>query len=389
MLYRKLGICGDEVSILGFGCMRLPVVGQDPTQINDELAIPLLRQAIDAGVNYVDTAYPYHGNDMSAPGESEPFVGRALQDGYREKVKIATKLPSWLIQSRDDMERILDHQLGRLQTDSIDYYLVHALNKTFWANLQQHHIFDFLDQALADGRIKRAGFSYHDGPQLFPSIVDAYDWSFCQIQYNYLDENVQAGRTGLEYAAGKGLGIVIMEPLRGGNLAGKLPEEAEAVFAEAQTKRSNAEWALRWLWNHPQVSTILSGMNEITQLEENLKIAALATPNSLTEEELGRVDKVKTIYREKQKVPCTKCGYCMPCPVGVDIPGNLSLYNEYHLFDSENSRFLATALYKMTIPPEAKGDRCTECGACLDHCPQHIAIPDELKHVSEVFGSDK
>ncbi|SHJ37986.1 hypothetical protein SAMN02745165_02246 [Malonomonas rubra DSM 5091] len=385
MLYRKMGKCGDEVSILGFGCMRLPIIDGDTSKINDELAIPLLRNAIDAGVNYVDTDYPYHGNDMTVPGESEPFVGRALKGGYREKVKIATKLPSWLIQSHDDMERILDHQLERLQTASIDYYLLHALNKNFWANLQQHKVLDFLDKALADGKIKRAGFSYHENPEQFQPIVDAYDWDFCQIQYNYLDEETQAGKAGLEYAAEKGLGIVIMEPLRGGNLAGKLPEEAEAVFAGAETKRSHAEWALRWLWNDARVTTLLSGMTEASQAEENLKIAAEGYADSLTADELARVEQVKEIYRSKQRVPCTKCGYCMPCPVGVNIPGNLSLYNEYHKFDSDGSRHLARALFNMTLEPGARADQCTECGQCLQHCPQNIAIPDELKRVAETF----
>jgi len=386
MLYRTIGKSGDEVSILGFGCMRLPVIDQDPTKINEELALPMLRRAIDAGVNYIDTAYPYHSSSFEVPGESEPFVGRALQDGYREKVKIATKLPPWLVESPDDMERILDHQLERLQTDCIDYYLLHALNKNFWSIMQQHGALDFLDKARASGKIKRAGFSYHEGPELFEPIVDAYDWDFCQIQYNYLDEETQAGKAGLEYAAEKGLGVVVMEPLRGGNLAGSLPEEAEAVFAGAAVKRSHVEWALRWIWNDPRVSTLLSGMTEAVQAEENLKIAAEAHAGTLTEDELARVNQVKQIYRSKQRVPCTKCGYCMPCPVGVKIPDNLSLYNEFYLFDSDNSRFLATALYNMTLPPEAKADQCTECGQCLEHCPQQIAIPDELKRVVETFA---
>jgi len=386
MLYRKMGKCGDDISILGFGCMRLPVIDNEPTKINDELAIQMLRTAIDAGVNYIDTAYPYHSSSFEAPGESEPFVGRALEQGYRDKVKIATKLPPWMVESRDDMQRILDHQLERLQTDSIDYYLVHALNKNFWPKMLQHGVLDFLDSALASGKIKRAGFSYHDGPELFPQIVDGYDWDFCQIQYNYLDEQAQAGKAGLEYAAEKGLGIVVMEPLRGGNLAGKLPDEAEAVFAAAETRRSHAEWALRWLWNDKRISTVLSGMTDAAQAEENVKIANAGRADSLSQDELARIEQVKEIYRSKQRVPCTKCGYCMPCPVGVNIPANLSLYNEYHLFDSDGSRHLARALFNMTLDAEARADQCTECGQCLDHCPQQIAIPDELKRVTETFA---
>ena len=386
MLYRKLGVKGDDVSILGFGCMRLPVIDNDPTRINDELALPMLRKAIDAGVNYVDTAYPYHSSDMSLPGESEPFVGRALQGGYRDKVKIATKLPSWLIQSRDDMDRILDHQLERLQTDSIDCYLLHAMNKVFWPNLKQLDVFDFVEKALADGKIKQIGFSFHDGPELFTEIVDAYDWDFCQIQYNYLDEENQAGKAGLEYAAEKGLGVVIMEPLRGGNLAGRLPDDAEALFARTSAKRSHAEWALRWLWNQPQVTTILSGMSEMAQVEENLRLAADAQANSMSHDEMACINEVKKIYQGRMKVPSTRCKYCMPCPTGVDIPGNLSSYNEYFLFDGDRHRMTTRILYDMMVSKDARPDQCTECGQCLEHCPQQINIPAELKEVAATFS---
>ena len=389
MLYRKLGNCGDEVSILGFGCMRLPIIGEDRTQINDEIAIPMLRRAIDAGVNYVDTAYPYHSNSMEEPGASEPFVGRALQDGYRERVKIATKMPSWLIESRADMERILNQQLERLQTDSIDCYLLHNQNKTYWGKLEQLGVLDFLDDAKQGGRIKRAGFSFHAGPELFQPIIDAYDWDFCQIQYNYLDENFQAGKKGLEYAAGKGIGVVVMEPLRGGNLAGQLPADAERAFADAKTKRTHAEWALRWVWNHPEVSTVLSGMTEPHQLEENLQIAAEGSANSLSADELARVEQVKQIYRTRQKVPCTKCRYCMPCPVGVDIPGNLEAFNNYYLFDTDSSRFMAKLFYRTTLAEGAKADNCIDCGKCLELCPQAIQIPQELKKVAELLRVEK
>ncbi|TNF49360.1 aldo/keto reductase, partial [bacterium] len=256
MNHRKMGKTGDDVSILGFGCMRLPVTGDgsDRTKVDDEVAIPMRRKAIDAGVNYVDTAYVYHSNSFEVPGESEPFVGRALQDGYRDKVMVATKLPSWLVQGPEDMDRFLDHQIERMQCGHIDYYLLHGLNKMFWGLLQQHGALQFLEKAMSDGRIKRAGFSYHDGPQLFPQIVDAHDWDFTQIQYNYLDEQFQAGKSGFEHAAAKGMGIVVMEPLRGGNIAGELPQDAQDIFDGAEKKRTNAEWALRWVWNHPEVS---------------------------------------------------------------------------------------------------------------------------------------
>jgi len=388
MKYRKMGKTGDDVSILGFGCMRLPIVDGDHSKVDDEVAIPMLRKAIDAGVNYVDTAYIYHSVAFDQPGDSEPFVARALADGYRDKVMVATKLPMWLLQAPEDMDRLLDDQIERMGSGHIDYYLLHGLNKMFWSLTHQLGVLQFLERAKADGRIKRAGFSYHDGPELFPEIVDGYDWDFCQIQYNYLDEEFQAGLAGLEKAADKGMGIVGMEPLRGGNIAGELPAEAQEALDGAKTKRTNAEWALRWVWNHPKVSTVLSGMTEPWHVEENLKIAGDAEAGSLTEDELARIGKVKAVFEEKLKVPCTQCRYCMPCPEGVDIPGNLGAYNEYFLFDTDQHRFMAKMFYTMITGPEARADRCTACGQCLEHCPQQIQIPDEMEIVKEVLGEE-
>ena len=258
MLYRRMNNVVSDLSILGFGCMRLPVTkGGD---IDEKQATKMLRYAIDHGVNYVDTAYPYH------KGESEPFLGRALQDGYREKVFLATKLPSWLIKSRADMDHYLDEQLKRLQTDHIDFYLVHGLMKPFWENLWSLGITDFLDDAIADGRIKYAGFSFHDELALFKEIVDAYHWTFCQIQYNFTDEQNQAGTEGLRYAADRGLGIVVMEPLRGGMLTKEIPA-INKIWEKAVVRRSLSEWALRWVWNHPEVTVVLSGMSSLEQVE--------------------------------------------------------------------------------------------------------------------------
>lgn len=386
MLYRKMGSTGEEVSVLGFGCMRLPVIDGDHTRINDEVAIPMLRSAVEAGVNYVDTAYPYHSSSFDQPGESEPFVGRALAGGYRDKVNVATKLPSWLVQNRTDMDRLLEEQIERMQCGHIDYYLLHGMNRVLWPRLRELDVLEFLDSAKRDGRIRRAGFSYHDGPELYPKIVDGYDWDFTQIQYNYLDEEFQAGRAGLLKTAEKGIGIVVMEPLRGGNLARELPAEAQALLDGAYSKRSNAEWALRWVWDHPEVSTVLSGMTEPWHVEENLKIADKALADSLTPEELARIEKVKDIFNATQKVPCTQCGYCMPCPQGVDIPSNLAVFNEYYLFDSEQHRGRVKMFSSMLIPPDARADRCTECGQCLEHCPQQIQIPDELKAADEALS---
>ena len=378
MLYRKFGKTNEMVSILGFGCMRLPLLpGGDATKIDEKLATKIIRYAIDEGVNYIDTAYPYHGTGMGSSGQSEPFVGKVLKDGYREKVKIATKLPSWLIKTRADMDRYLNEQLERLETDTIDFYLVHALNNTLWKNVKEAGIAEFLDQAIRDGRIRHAGFSFHDKQESFDEIVDGYDWSFCQIQYNYLDEAFQAGRKGLNYAAQKGLGLTIMEPLRGGKLAANLPEAVQTAFKIANAEMTPTEWALRWIWNHPEVSVLLSGMNSMEQVAENIKIARTATENSFTDKENDVIEQAKDIFRQRVKVNCTGCSYCMPCPAGVNIPGCFSFYNNYHMFGREE-------MYRM-LQPEQRASGCIECGQCEAHCPQSIPIREELKNVKAIF----
>ena len=379
MLYRKFGKTNEMVSALGFGCMRLPILpGEDQSKIDYDKAMKLVRFAIDEGVNYIDTAYPYHGTGMGNGGASEPFVAKALKDGYREKVKLATKLPSWLIKTREDMDKYLNEQLQRLETDSIDFYLVHALNVDTWATLKELGISEFLDSAIKDSRIKYAGFSFHDKLPIFKEIVDYYDWSFCQIQYNYLDENFQAGTEGLKYASKKGLGVTIMEPLRGGKLAANLPKEALDVFDKADSKRTPVDWALSWVWNHPEVSVILSGMNEMNQIVENIKTASEVKVNSLTDEELKIVSKVKTVIEEKVKVSCTACEYCMPCPAGVNIPKNFTFYNNHFMFDKEEN-------YSLDVPKKERASNCIECGKCETHCPQGISIRRSLKNVKALF----
>lgn len=378
MLYRKFGKTNEMVSILGFGCMRLPLLpGGDSSNIDEELSTKLIRYAIDQGVNYIDTAYPYHGTGMGSAGQSEPFVGKALRDGYRNKVKIATKLPSWLITCRSDMDKYLNEQLKRLETDHIDFYLVHSLNAHLWKNVKDNGIAEFLDQAISDGRIKYAGFSYHEKHEHFNEIVDAYDWSFCQIQYNYMDEEYQAGKKGLLYATQKGLGLTIMEPLRGGKLVANLPAAVQQIFDNAPIKRTPAEWALRWVWNHPEVSVLLSGMNSMEQVVENIKVAQTANINSLTTNEKEIIDQVKNIFKQRVKVNCTACGYCMPCPVGINIPGCFSLYNNYHMYGKEE-------FYGM-MQPNQRASNCVECGLCETHCPQTIQIRQELKKVKAIF----
>jgi uncharacterized protein len=378
MLYRKFGKTNEMVSILGFGCMRLPLrPGGVAANINVEESTRLIRYAIDEGVNYIDTAYPYHGTGMSSAGQSEPVVGRILRDGYREKVKLATKLPSWLVGSRRDMDKFLDEQLRRLETDHIDFYLVHALSAALWKKMRETGISDFLEKAIGDGRIRYAGFSYHDEQQHFNRIVDGFDWSFCQIQYNYLDEDFQAGRKGLEYAAKKGLGITIMEPLRGGRLAVNLPASAQAVFNRAGRLRTPAEWALSWIWNHPEVSLLISGMNSREQVTENIASACRATAGSFTERDGQVIERVRDGFYQKPRVDCTACGYCMPCPSGVDIPGCFEASNNFHQTGMKAGYWL--------LEPEQRASRCTECGICEENCPQSLPIPELLKEVKEIL----
>lgn len=377
MLYRTMPSNGDRLSILGFGCMRLPMA---EGHIDEARSTCQIRQAIDEGVNYIDTAWPYHA------GESEPFLGRALSEGYREKVRLATKLPSFLVEIPADMDRFLDAQLYRLKTQHIDYYLLHSLTGPLWDHLERLGVLRFLDRAKEDGRIANVGFSFHGTPGDFERIVDAYPWQFCQIQYNFLDEEYQAGTRGLEYAASRGLGVIVMEPLRGGNLAvPRAPSSVAAVWNEAPVKRTPAEWALRWVWNHPEVTVVLSGMNDEAHIEENLSIADKAVPGSLTVEELALVKRAAHKYKELMKVGCTGCGYCMPCLAGVAIPSCFEVYNKMYLSGNIPE---ALALYAMRNSGILRKDvpsfasQCIECGQCLAKCPQNLPIPALLKQVA-------
>jgi predicted aldo/keto reductase-like oxidoreductase len=369
----------DELSVLGFGCMRLPI--KEDGTIDEQRAMSQVRYAIDHGVNYVDTAWPYH------MGQSEPFLGRALADGYREKVKVATKLPSWIVDNREDMDNFLNAQMEKLQTDHIDYYLVHGLAGELWDKMEALGVIDFLDKAKSDGRIINAGFSFHGPADDFKRIVDAYPWIFCQIQYNFMDEENQAGTEGLKYAASKDLGVIVMEPLLGGNLANRVPPEVEEIWNEASVKRTPAEWALRWVWNHPEVAVVLSGMNEEAQVEENLKTANEAYPNSLTEAEQQLVKRVEQKYRQLTKIGCTGCQYCMPCPSGVNIPECFDIYNNLHMFGNvDGAKFLyAISMSGAFTDTEPGGfaSMCIECGQCMEKCPQSLEIPDLLKAVAE------
>jgi predicted aldo/keto reductase-like oxidoreductase len=373
LLYRQMGQTGDQISVLGYGCMRFP---HKNGRIDEPRTAKQVISAIEQGVNYFDTAYVYPG--------SEATLGKILAQGYREKVLIATKLPLPLIHSRKDMETIFDTELKRLQTDHIDYYLMHCVvTWEGWQRLKRLGVEDFIAKQQQSGRIRHIGFSYHGNKDQFKAIVDDYPWDFCQIQYNYMDEHHQAGKEGLEYAASKGLGVVIMEPLRGGMLAGKLPPRIKDIWDNAGLKRTPAEWALRWIWNHPEVTVVLSGMNEESHIEENIRIAESARPQSLSDAELKVVDQVKEAFSGMMKVGCTGCGYCMPCPAGVNIPLCFASYNNKHLFHE--------AIYQIMYISQTTGvdggqpsyaSLCRNCGKCEQHCPQGLPIRRHLHEVA-------
>ena len=385
MLYRKLGKSGLNVSILGFGAMRLPILGgsQSPadrfnpnTLVDEEETTKMIEYAIGQGVNYFDTAYVYHG------GKSEPILGKALKR-YRDKVMLATKLPVMRATKREDFGRFLDEQLKRLDTNYLDVYLLHGLNRENWVKTKELGVLKFLDQIQADGRARYVGFSFHDDVRIFKEIVDSYDWMLCQIQYNYYDEHYQAGREGLIYAASKGLGVVVMEPLRGGKLTDPIPEEIQVIWDSAEVKRTPAEWGLRWVWNHPEVSVVLSGMSSMSQVIENIKLANDGNPNSLSRKELSIIDQAKETYKKMLKIDCTGCAYCMPCETGVNIPANFSMYNDMFVFKTATE--LSAIFYNMLLPPEQKASNCVECGECEEKCPQQIKIKDGLKAVHEAL----
>lgn len=373
MLTRRNVKNSDELSILGFGCMRFPTKGAG---IDEPRAIAMIRDSIEKGVNYFDTAYFYHG------GKSESLLGEALSGGYRERVKIATKLPPFMVKNLEGAKKIFATQLTKLKTSYIDYYLLHMLSdKVTFDRMVSIGVIQWLEELKKEGKIKNLGFSFHGSKVDFEEIIQAYPWDFCQIQYNYMDENTQATKSGLQLAHSFGIPVVIMEPLRGGRLVNNLPEEVIQEFKRYDEKRSPAEWALRWIWNHPEVNVVLSGMSTEAQTEENIQIASDARANSLSEKELEIFENVKAILHEKTKIPCTACGYCMPCPSGVNIPGCFSAYNDKYLLKGKRSRWkYMQALGVMSKKP-SYASVCIECGKCEKHCPQNIAIRKELRTV--------
>jgi predicted aldo/keto reductase-like oxidoreductase len=377
MEYRKFGQLDWEVSALGFGCMRLPLSGTKSSEINEEEARNMVYYAIDQGVNYIDTAYGYHG------GQSEVFVGNLLKNGYREKINLATKLPSWLVKTKDDFDKLLNEQLEKLQTDHIDLYLMHSLNTKNWSNIRDLDVLDWAEKTIADGRIGDLGFSFHDNYSVFKEIVDAYDnWKFCQIQYNYMDINNQAGTRGLRYAASKGLAVVIMEPILGGRLVDP-PLSISKLWDTAEIKRSPAAWALQWLWDQPEVSVVLSGMSTKEQVIENVSSANSSGISILTQEELDLYDQVRDQYNAISPIPCTKCEYCLPCPHGVNIPNNFSIYNQGIMFDKIES---ARIEYNYWFDEKERAHNCQECFECEEKCPQNIKITEWLKKIEQTFN---
>jgi predicted aldo/keto reductase-like oxidoreductase len=377
MQHRKFGRLDWQVSALGFGCMRLPIQGGDFANIDEPEATKMLHYAIDHGVNYVDTAYPYHG------GNSELFVGRALKGGYREKVRLATKSPVWLVKTAADFDKYLDEQLQKLQTDRIDFYLLHGLNGTRWPPLRDMGVLARAEKAIVDGRIGHIGFSFHDNCAVFKEIVGAYDgWTFCQIQYNYMDIENQAGTEGLRYAASRGLAVVIMEPLLGGRLVNP-PRPVQDLWDGAAKKRTPADWALQWLWNQPEVSVVLSGMSAMEQVKENVASAAASGVNTLTGEELALIGRVRRRFQELGPIPCTKCGYCLPCPNGVNIPRNFEVYNDGVMYDKPD---YARMTYNNWVPADERASLCAQCRECEEKCPQGIPVSELMPQVHKVLG---
>jgi predicted aldo/keto reductase-like oxidoreductase len=380
MRYRALGQTGVDVSALGFGCMRLPTLGA-PDKIDEAASERLLREAVEQGVNYVDTAWFYHAPAFGQAGQSEPFVGRALSGGWRDRVQLATKLPQQIIRAREDMERFLVRQLERLQTDHIDFYLVHGLDGDSWDRMRDLGVREFLDNARRRGLIRFPAFSFHGQKDDFPRIIDEYDgWASCQLQYNYMDTDYQAGYSGLRYAAEKGLGVVVMEPLKGGRLARNLPPEMQAVFDARSESWSPAEWALRYVWNETGVSLLLSGMNDAAQLEENLRVAEAVVPGAMAGEHLAVYDAARAAMRVRMKADCSACRYCQPCPQGVEIPELLAALNASSVWDTKDQWLTGyTRIH-------GKGEACTECGQCEGMCPQGLPIRALLKQAAAAFA---
>jgi predicted aldo/keto reductase-like oxidoreductase len=382
MQYRKFGKLDWKVSALGFGAMRLPTLGPDQAKIDESEAIKMIRYAADNGVNYIDSAYMYH------MGQSEVLVGKALKDGYRKKMKVATKLPARMIEKAEDFDRILGEQLKKLDVGMIDFYLLHGLDKVGWTKVRDFGILKWAEKQMAKGLIGRLGFSFHDSYDVFKDIIDSYDnWVLAQVLYNYMDETEQAGRKGVEYAASKGIAVVVMEPLRGGKLAKDPPPDPVAkVIKDAKRKMRGVEWALHWVWNQPEISMALSGMSAMEQVVDNVKIADRSKPGIYKAADFEVIKKIKEAYKSLSPIPCSGCRYCMPCPNKVEIPRVFQIYNDAVMYDDmQGGKFMYNGFFG--IPQDQRADQCTECEECLEKCPQKIQIPEWLKKAHEALYS--
>lgn len=372
MKYNKLGKTDIMISSLGFGCMRFPTLDDKTENIDIEESVKMVRYAIDNGVNYIDTAYPYHG------GKSENFVAKALKDGYREKVKIADKLPIWFVKNKEDLDKYLNEQIARLEGNFIDFYLMHALNKDRFETIKKFDVCKWCEEKKKENKIGYIGFSFHDDIETFKEIIDYYDWDFCQIQLNYMDINHQAGLEGLKYAYERNIPVIVMEPIKGGSLAVKPMGEIKELFTKANYQGSPAELALKWVWNQPGVTLLLSGMSTLNQVKENIETADKSGLGCLTKIEKQIIEEIRQIFNNKVKVKCTNCKYCVPCEQGVDIPTIFSMYNEFSMYNNRKN-------FEMELNSLEKGKKgpssCVECGMCEEKCPQHIEIINELKNV--------
>lgn len=378
MQYRHFGKINVKTSLLGFGTMRLPVINGNDSKINEEEAIKMIRYAIDNGVTYIDTAYPYHG------GNSETLVGKALQDGYRDKVILATKNPTWLINTAEDWDKYLNEQLSKLKTDHIDFYLQHCFDADGWKKFKKLNLWEKAMKAKAEGKIKYFGFSFHDEYEVFADILDSYDWDFCQIQLNYLDTDYQAGIKGLEKAAAKNIGVVIMEPLRGGKLVNDLPGNILNQIESFHISHKPVEWAFKWLAHRQEVTAILSGMSTMEQVKENIELFSREdmVPGCMSKEELTFFEDLATQWKNMKLVGCTNCQYCMPCPNGVNIPECFNAYNYAHSARGD-AHEVSRKKYKILTKNQNDASNCVECGACESACPQKIPIIETLKTLHE------